>query len=44
MTAARDLFNGHGGAPDVAKGLAVMSGIALVGVLVGARSFNRAIA
>ena len=44
VTAARDLFNGHGGDPDVAKGLAVMSGIALVGVLVGARSFNRAIA
>ena len=44
VIAARDLFNGHAGDPDVGKGLAVMGGIALVGVLVGARAFNRAIA
>jgi ABC-2 type transport system permease protein len=44
VIAARDLFNGHASDPDVGKGLAVMGGIALVGVLVGARAFNRAIA
>jgi len=44
VTAARDLFNGHGGSPDVIKGLVVMGALALVGILIGARSFSRAVA
>jgi ABC-2 type transport system permease protein len=43
VTAARDVFNGHGADPDVAKGLAIMAALAVVGVLVGARRFSRAI-
>ena len=43
VTAARDVFNGHGADPDVFKGLAIMAALALVGVLVGARRFSRAI-
>ncbi len=44
VTAARDLFNGHGSNPDVFKGLAIMAGVALLGIVVGARRFSRAIA
>src|ERR1700686_758237 len=44
VTAARDVFNGHGADPDVFKGLAIMAALAVVGVLVGARRFSRAIA
>ncbi|HVC04563.1 MAG TPA: ABC transporter permease [Candidatus Acidoferrales bacterium] len=44
VTAARDVFNGHGGDVDVYKGLAIMAALAVVGVLVGARRFSRAIA
>ena len=44
VTAARDVFNGSGGSPDVAKGLAIMAAVAVVGILVGARRFARAIA
>lgn len=44
VTAARDVFNGSGGSPDVAKGLAIMAGVALIGIVVGARRFARAIA
>ncbi len=44
VTAARDVFNGHGGDTDVYKGLAIMAALAVVGVLVGARRFSRAIA
>src|ERR1035437_5455997 len=44
VTAARDVFNGHGSDPDVFKGLAIMAALAVVGVLVGARRFSRAIA
>jgi ABC-2 type transport system permease protein len=43
VTAARDVFNGHGADADVFKGLAIMAALALVGVLVGARRFSRAI-
>ncbi len=43
VTAARDVFNGHGADPDVFKGLAIMAALAVVGVLVGARRFSRAI-
>ncbi len=44
VTAARDVFNGSGGSPDVAKGLAIMAALAVVGVAIGARRFARAIA
>lgn len=44
VTAARDVFTGHGTDPEVAWGLLIMAGLAVVGVLVGARRFNRAIA
>jgi len=44
VTAARDLFIGQAGSPDVVKGLAIMAALALVGLLVGARSFSRAVA
>src|SRR5579864_5671517 len=44
VTAARDVFNGHGADPDVFKGLAIMAALAVVGVMVGARRFSRAIA
>ncbi len=44
VTAARDVFNGHGSNPDVFKGLAIMAGVALAGIVVGARRFSRAIA
>ncbi|MGH7722027.1 MAG: ABC transporter permease [Candidatus Dormibacteria bacterium] len=44
VTAARDVFNGNGGNSDVFKGLAIMAGVALAGILVGARRFSRAIA
>src|SRR5580700_10374946 len=44
VTAARDVFNGHGGDPDVIKGLLVMAAVAILGILIGARSFNRAVA
>ncbi|GAC1581874.1 MAG: ABC transporter permease [Candidatus Dormibacteria bacterium] len=44
VTAARDMFNGNAGSPDVIKGLVIMSILCLVGVFIGARSFNRAVA
>jgi len=44
VTAARDVFNGNGGSPDVVKGLAIMAALAVVGILIGARRFARAIA
>jgi ABC-2 type transport system permease protein len=44
VTAARDLFNGHAGDPDVVKGLVIMVILCIVGVAIGARSFNRAVA
>ncbi len=44
VTAARDVFNGQGSNPDVFKGLAIMAGVALAGIVVGARRFSRAIA
>jgi ABC-2 type transport system permease protein len=44
VTAARDVFNGNGGSPDVIKGLAIMAALALVGIIIGARRFARAIA
>jgi ABC-2 type transport system permease protein len=44
VNAARDVFNGHGGDPDVIKGVAVMAALAAFGLVVGARAFNRATA
>lgn len=44
VIAARDMFNGNAGNPDVLKGLVIMLALAAVGVLIGARAFNRAVA
>lgn len=44
VTAARDMFNGNAGSPDVVKGLVIMVALCVVGVFIGARSFNRAVA
>jgi len=44
VNAARDVFNGHGGDVAVIQGVAIMAALALFGVVVGARSFNRAVA
>lgn len=44
VTAARDMFNGNSGDIAVVKGLVIMLALALVGIVVGARSFNRAVA
>ena len=44
VTAARDMFNGNAGSPDVIKGLVIMVALCVVGVFIGARSFNRAVA
>jgi ABC-2 type transport system permease protein len=43
VTAARDVFNGNGGSPDVTKGLAIMAGLAIAGILIGGRRFAKAI-
>jgi len=42
VNAARDLFNGHGGDPDVFRGLVIMAVLALVGIVIGSRAFSRA--
>jgi ABC-2 type transport system permease protein len=44
VVAARDMFNGNAGNPAVVKGMLIMLGLALVGVTIGARAFNRAVA
>ncbi len=44
VNAARDLFNGRGADAAVFEGLAIMAVLALVGVVIGARRFSRAIA
>jgi ABC-2 type transport system permease protein len=44
VVAARDMFNGHAGNPAVLKGLIIMLALAVVGVSIGARAFNRAVA
>lgn len=44
VTAARDMFNGNAGNPAVLHGLLIMAAIAVVGVVIGARAFSRAIA
>lgn len=44
VVAARDMFNGNAGDPAVLKGLLIMLAVAVAGVLVGGRAFNRAIA
>lgn len=44
VVAARDLFNGNAGDVAVAKGLVIMCALAVVGVVIGARAFNRAVA
>jgi hypothetical protein len=38
------MFNGNAGDPDVVKGLIIMLVLAVVGVAIGARAFNRAVA
>ena len=42
VSAARDLFNGHGGDPEVFRGLVIMAVLALVGIGIGSRAFSRA--
>jgi ABC-2 type transport system permease protein len=44
VTAARDMFNGNAGDPAVVKGLLIMLALSLIGVGIGARAFNRAVA
>lgn len=44
VVAARDMFNGNAGDPAVIKGLIIMLILAVIGVVIGARSFNRAVA
>jgi ABC-2 type transport system permease protein len=44
VNAARDLFNGKGLDQAVFEGLVIMAALAVVGVLIGARRFTRAIA
>ena len=44
VTAARDMFNGQAGDPDVLKGLAIMLALAIVGVYIGARAFRKTVA
>lgn len=44
VVAARDMFNGNAGAPAVLKGLIIMLALAVAGVVIGARAFNRAVA
>jgi ABC-2 type transport system permease protein len=44
VKASRDLFNNHGSDPDVFRGLAIMAVLAVVGIFIGARSFNSAVA
>lgn len=44
VAAARDMFNGNSGDVAVVKGLVIMLAVAVIGVIIGARSFNRAVA
>jgi ABC-2 type transport system permease protein len=44
VVAARDMFNGNAGNSAVLKGVIIMVALAAVGVVVGANSFNRAVA
>jgi ABC-2 type transport system permease protein len=44
VTAARDLFNNHGGDPAVIRGLAIMAVLAVVGMVLAVRQFGRAVA
>ena len=44
VNAARDLFNGKGFDQAVLEGLVIMAALAVVGVVIGARRFTRAIA
>lgn len=44
VVAARDLFNGNAGNQAVGKGIVIMLALAAVGVTIGARAFNRAVA
>jgi ABC-2 type transport system permease protein len=44
VVAARDMFNGNAGDPSVIKGLVIMLILAVIGVAIGARAFNRAVA
>jgi ABC-2 type transport system permease protein len=44
VVAARDMFNGNAGDVAVLKGVAIMLALAVVGVTIGARAFNRAVA
>jgi ABC-2 type transport system permease protein len=44
VDAARALFNNHLGDPSVVKGVAIMAGLAVLAVVIAARSFGRAVA
>jgi ABC-2 type transport system permease protein len=44
VKAARDVFNGQGTDADVFIGLAVILGLAIVGVIIGAQAFKRSAA
>lgn len=44
VVAARDMFNGNAGDVAVLKGVVIMLALAVVGVTIGARAFNRAVA
>jgi ABC-2 type transport system permease protein len=44
VDAARAVFNDHLGDPDVVKGIVIMAALALIAVVVAARSFGRAVA
>lgn len=44
VVAARDMFNGNAGDPGVLKGVVIMLALAVVGIVIGARAFNRAVA
>ena len=43
VKAAHDMFNGHGGDPEVLRVLVVMVALAVIGVLIGARAFKRTV-
>ncbi len=44
VEAARDMFNGNSGDVAVVKGLVIMAALAIIGMTIGARAFNRAVA
>jgi len=44
VVAARDMFNGNATDPGVLKGVIIMLAVAMIGIAIGARAFNRAVA